>query len=85
MDYLVVVGILDFLGVVESLDFLGVEIESLNQIVQCQIELLQVRVNDVMGLDFDWGSEVHSKNFLELQMDQTLCQNLQKFGVKDFL
>ena len=95
MDFLVVVESLNFLVVVECLDFLGVEIEclgflvlvrkSLDQTVQCLIELWQVLVDDALGLDFDWGSEVHLKNFLELQMDQTLCQNPQMFGVKDFL
>ena len=64
--------VVDFLVVVESLDFLGVEIESLNQIFQCQIELWQVLVDDVLYLDFDWGSEVHSKSFLELQMGRLM-------------
>ena len=77
--------VMDFLVVVECLDFLVLERKSLNQTVQCQIELWQVLVDDVLDLDFDWGSEVHSKSFQELQMGQILCQNPQMFGVKDFL
>ena len=72
--------VVDFLVVVESLDFLVLERKSLNQRVQCQIELWQVLVDDVLDLDFDWGTEVHSKSFQELQMGQTLCQNPQMFG-----
>ena len=86
VNFLVVVEYLDFLGVeIECLDFLVLERKILDQTVQCQIELWQVLVDDVMGLDFDWGSEVHSKSFQELQMGQTLCQNPQMFRVKDFL
>ena len=83
----VIVGFLveEFLVVVEWLDFLVWERKSLGQIIQCQVELWQVLVDDVLDLDFDWGSEVHSKTFQELQMGQTLCQNPQMFGVKDFL
>ena len=75
---------MDFLVVgTEYLYFLGLVSEGLDQTVQYQRELLQVQVDFV--LDLDWGSEVHLINFQELQMGQTLCQNPQMFGVKDFL
>ena len=84
--FLVVVESLYFLGVeIECLDFLVLVRKNLDQTVQCQIELWQVLVDVVLGLDFDWGSEVHSESFLELQMDQNLCRNPKMFGVKDFL
>ena len=55
----------DFLVVENgSLDFLGLVIESLDQTVQYQRELLQVLVDFV--LDLDWGSEVHLRNCQQL-------------------
>ena len=61
VDFVFVVGRVDLLVVVECLDVLGVEIEcldvlvldrkSLDQTVQCQIELWQVLVDDVLDLD----------------------------------
>ena len=50
LDFLVVVECLDFLVVVE---FLVLERKNLDQTVQFQIELWQVLVDDVLGLDFD--------------------------------
>ena len=82
VEFLVWYQSLDFQGV-KNLDFVVRELKSLGQMNQYQIELWQVLVEFVQGLDYEKGKEFHSD--LEFLMDQTLCQSLQMFVGLDVL